>query len=148
VDCLGCSLPVLTELFKVVNSHQDSGQLRNLAQLLAGSFLLGILQFVLLVFNLLRLCFKLTNLVVESHDCFVHHLLISSKFRALMAKFTLFFLELTVEFSLGVLKSSVAAEDVRDFSVLIRVFSTYFFQKVLVLLDCVTLFLDSLSFLA
>ncbi len=70
LDCLGCSLPFLTELFEVVNSHQDSGQLRNLAQLLAGSFLLGILQFVFLAFNLPRFCFKPANLVVKSHDCF------------------------------------------------------------------------------
>ena len=64
VNSLGRSLSVLTELLEVVDSHQNSGKLCNLAQLLAGSFLLLILQLALLVFDLIRLSLKSVNLVV------------------------------------------------------------------------------------
>ena len=64
VNGLGRSLPVLTELLEVVDGHQNSGKLCNLAQLLTGSFLLCILQLALLVFDLIRLSLKSINLVV------------------------------------------------------------------------------------
>ena len=46
-----------------------------------------------------------------------------------------------------VLESPVAAEDVCDFGILIRIFGAYLLQKVLVLFNSVTLFLNPLCLL-
>jgi hypothetical protein len=72
VNGLGCSFSVLTELFKVVDGHQYSGQLCNFTQLLARSLLLSILQLALLVFNLLRVRLKSIDLIIKRHDVSIH----------------------------------------------------------------------------
>ena len=72
VNGLSRSFSVLTELLKVVDSHQNSRQLRNLAQLLARSLLLSILQLALLIFNLLRVGLKSIDLIVKIHDVRFH----------------------------------------------------------------------------
>ena len=46
-----------------------------------------------------------------------------------------------------VLKGAVAAEDVCDLRILVRIFGAYFLQEVLVLFDSVTLLLNPLCFL-
>jgi len=148
VKGLCSALSVLTELLQVVNRHQNPRQLRYFTELLAWSLLLSVFKLALLVVDILWCRFKVTDLVVEQHDGFVHILLVSWEIEPLVAEFCLFLLKFAVKLGLGVLQSSVATEYVGNLSVLIRVLGANFLKEILVLFNSVPLLFNSLGFLS
>ena len=82
-------LTVVTNLFQILNGHENARQLRDLGQLLGRGFFFFIFQLGFLVVDVFKLLVQIGDLVVKLHDLGIHLLLVASDLLLLVLQLVL-----------------------------------------------------------
>lgn len=109
----------LAKALQVINSHEDTTELRNLVQLLAARLFLVGFDLLLLDVDLFELRIKLRVVVVQFHDLRVHVLLVFYHFALHVRQRLLLVLKVRRQPLVSICKSLVTRKDVANLGVLV-----------------------------